>query len=227
MHQYAYRREHSTEMVLTEIMDFTHRALIKGHFVYLVSYDVQGAFDEVSHWHLVEALREHQVGAYERRAIHGWLRSRTFQVLLTTDTGTYKSAIHPISRGLPQGGVLSPMLWMLYFNNAPSLLKQRRRRREPTGYKYLDAIFADDITTLIAGPERKTLGTLAWTNADDVEALMGEKGQKLARAKTKNLIYSPILLPEGVFRRTQTRNWPNTKKRLQAQYREEARMTSA
>ena len=96
--QFAYRRERGTEMHLVSLMDFMQRALYRGRLCYLVSYDVAGAVDNVSHAHLMRGLEEFGVDGYTRRVIHNWLRLRTFQVRLRLPTGVWYSSIHPISK---------------------------------------------------------------------------------------------------------------------------------
>ena len=68
--QYAFRRERGAEMCLVEMMDMLRRSLRRGRFVYLVSLDMEGAFDNVSHWHLVAALRDFGIDAQTRRMVH-------------------------------------------------------------------------------------------------------------------------------------------------------------
>ena len=87
-------------MVLAELMDFVHRSLKRGQFLYLVPLDVAGAFDGVSHWRLVAALEDYGIGVHIRRVIHGWLRNRTFQVSMRTDAGVFKNKVYPISMGV-------------------------------------------------------------------------------------------------------------------------------
>ena len=55
--RYAYRRARGTEHHLASVMDAMNRALIRGQYVYLVSFDIAGAFDRVSHYGLTEELK--------------------------------------------------------------------------------------------------------------------------------------------------------------------------
>ena len=82
--QYAYRRSLSTEHHLTMMMDYTHRALLEGRFVYLVSYDIASAFDRVPHAQLMRALEGCGIEPYTKRLIHNWLRGRSFEVKYNT-----------------------------------------------------------------------------------------------------------------------------------------------
>ena len=114
--QHAYKRSRETEMVLTEIMDFAHRGLNRGRFVYMVSFDVSGAFDSAPHRRLTAALEEYGVDPYIRRVVHRWLRERTFQVRLRAHGEIYRSSARSITRGLPERGILSPVLWIMFFD---------------------------------------------------------------------------------------------------------------
>ena len=89
-------------------MDSIHRSLNKGRYVYLVSYDVEGAFDHVPHCHLMQAAEDMGVDVHIRRMIHNWMRSRTFQVKIREASRVYYGSIHEITRGLPQGGSAFP-----------------------------------------------------------------------------------------------------------------------
>ena len=60
--------------------------------------------------------------------------------------------MHSIGRGLPQGGVLSPLLRLVYFNDLPTRLAACRAKN-PTVFgriSFKDLICADDITTAFA-----------------------------------------------------------------------------
>ena len=51
-------------MALIEVADFTHRALNRERFVYIVSFDVAGALDSVSHKRIMDSLRAPEIDAY-------------------------------------------------------------------------------------------------------------------------------------------------------------------
>ena len=91
-----------------------------------VSYDIAAAFDSVSHHQLVKALPEFGIDQHTRRLIHNCLRNRTFQVKYRAASGDFKGDPASISAGLPQGGVLSPLLWITFFNEIHTSLQGMR-----------------------------------------------------------------------------------------------------
>ena len=53
--QYVYRKERSTEHVLTDLDDYVNRALLQGWSSYVVSFAVSGAFDNAPRKKITEA----------------------------------------------------------------------------------------------------------------------------------------------------------------------------
>ena len=107
--QCAYRRSCSTEQHLAMLMDFAHRALVKRQFVHIVSYDIASAFDRVSHHQLMRATAQFGLDACTRRLLRNWLKGRSFTVQYTSPQCHFQGSRTPITAGLPQGGVLSPV----------------------------------------------------------------------------------------------------------------------
>ena len=217
--QYAYRRDRGTEMCLTELMDGINRALVRGRYCYLISFDVKGAFDNVSHRQLMKGLKQMKVGVRMRRVIHNWLSKRTFQVKIKTPTGTHLSAVHPITQGLPQGGVLSPLLWLIFFNPVAYRLRNKREGEPIADVEYKDVVFADDITLLITARSLSELRIAAARNVTYIRQILRELSLELSDEKTKNIILSPTLLPDGIFRRSSDLRFQATKKRRVEQHR--------
>src|SRR5258708_3025034 len=69
----------------------------KGGGVWIVEADVGGAFDKISHEHLLQTLG----GFPARGMIAGWLRAGMFEA---------GKGFAPTEEGTPQGGVISPLL---------------------------------------------------------------------------------------------------------------------
>ena len=123
-------------MRLTEAMDFINRSLAAGRHCYMVSFDIKGAFDNVSHIRFMDGLARMGVDYHIRRVTHNWLPTRTFQVKMRTPRGACYSRIYPITEGLPQGRVLSPLLRIIFFDLAPRKLGRRRQGRDNGGVWY-------------------------------------------------------------------------------------------
>jgi hypothetical protein len=95
--------------------------------------DIEKAFDKVWHNGLLHVLDSHKIPDYLGRWILNYLTGRTFQVR----TGKILSTIRLIFAGVPQGSVLGPILFIIYFN---SLTRAITIPRGPSqGY------FADDL----------------------------------------------------------------------------------
>ena len=197
--QFAKRRERGAEMHLVRLMDFTQRALCRGRLCYLVSYDVAGAFDNVSHTHLMRGLVEFGVDGENRRVIRNWLRLRTFQVRLRLPTGLWYSSIPPISKGLPQGRVLPPLLWLIFFNAVPRKVELARQVADGVEINYRDLLYADDATSHIAADRREVAVEAARKNARVLRETLMEMGLRLNHAKTNALMIDPAYLLGETF----------------------------
>ena len=125
-HHIAYCRMRGTKHHLVPLMDAAHRTLLEGSYVYFAAYDIARAFDRVSHHQLMAALAAFGIDTYTRRLLREWITGRSFVVKLRSPTGVYFGARSPISSGLPQGGVLSPLSWLMFFDGIHDQLHSRR-----------------------------------------------------------------------------------------------------
>ena len=111
-----------TEFHLLQAYSFICEGLEAGRFVYVAAVDIEGAFDNVPHESLVDTLKKAQVDPFLCRYVALWLRCRLFCIRLRAPTGMHYSKWLPLSRGLPQGGVLSPFLWLLHIDPLATLI---------------------------------------------------------------------------------------------------------
>ena len=101
----------------------TERAAIGDH-IYVASLDIKGAFDTVPHEGLSNTLQRIDMDPHCRRFVDNWIGSRRFRVRLLTPMGKTLSTPREITRGLPQGGILSPLLWVLHFSRFGALFEE-------------------------------------------------------------------------------------------------------
>ena len=106
--QSAYRRHHSTETALLRTMDAVCRAADRGEVTLIVALDISAAFDTIDHTiHLI--LLHYSFG------VDGNLLSLTSSYLVMRSqpvrVGSASSAPSGCSCGVPQGSVLSPILF--------------------------------------------------------------------------------------------------------------------
>jgi hypothetical protein len=99
--------------------------------------DIRNAFPSVDHTILLNRIAEHA----NLGMPCGWFRSYLSDRTIVVDTGSAVSNSVTISRGVPQGSVLGPVLFNLYYSNVISEFA----REEIT-------LFADD-TAIVAGAE--------------------------------------------------------------------------
>ena len=146
--QHAYQAGKSVEMALHQLVVWVEKALDQQEIALGVFLDI-GAFNNTSYDSMCAALARHGVDY----TIVQWNRATMEGRLATTALGGDSRSV-AVSRGCPQGGVLSPLLWCLVVNELLSRLND--------GGVYSQG-YGDDICLLVVGKFPNTVsGLIQW-----------------------------------------------------------------
>jgi hypothetical protein len=107
-YQYAYRAGMSTETALFQVVQRLEKSLEHKEIALGAFLDIDGAFDNTSFKTIITATKEHGLEETCCRWIKFMLDSRLVHTSLMGSSITAK-----VTRGCPQGEVLSPLLWNL------------------------------------------------------------------------------------------------------------------
>ncbi|KAI8126988.1 putative RNA-directed DNA polymerase from transposon X-element [Lucilia cuprina] len=108
--QFGFRKEHSTTHQINRIKNKIINNITTKRSTGMILLDIEKAFDTVWHKGLLYKLLEANVPKYLCGLIDSFLDSRNFCVALNG----VNSAPKGITNGLPQGSVLSPILYSIY-----------------------------------------------------------------------------------------------------------------
>ena len=108
----------TTTNLLSCVVDFMS-CLDMGDNVDIIYLDIAKAFDTVSHKKLLVKLRIYGFPPRFLNWISEFLRNRTMLVKIDGELSTCKEMIS----GVPQGSVLGPLLFMLYVNDLPNVVR--------------------------------------------------------------------------------------------------------
>ena len=141
--QSSYRRNHSTETVIHDVLSDAYAAADAGKVTLLGMLDQSSAFDVVDHGILLKRLQHgFGVAGMALKWIRSYLSGRTQYVVYHG-----QSEVTAVRFGVPQGSVLGPLLFLLYTADIFALVQE-------FGLKVHG--YADDlqIYTLIHGSHR-------------------------------------------------------------------------
>ena len=140
-HQHGFRKSRSTTTALQNIANKVTKGLNQKKPVdrtVAVAIDLSKAFDTVSHEILITEILSLDLNDYVKRFLASYLRGRKTYV----EFRGHRSSCRKLKQGVPQGGVLSPLLFNLYMRDMPS---------PPEGIEL--TTYADDGTTLKSGTD--------------------------------------------------------------------------
>lgn len=132
--QHAYRRGHSTGTALIQMNDDWLKELEERKLVGAVLLDLRAAFDVLNHKLLLEKLACYGMDSTVINWFKSYLSNRSQRVFYNGSFSENKD----VNLGVPQGSCLGPLLFSVYINDLPLVLKNARLQ-----------MYADD-TTLYA-----------------------------------------------------------------------------
>ena len=119
--QSAYKAFHSTETALVRVHNDILTAIDNNNTVILLLLDLFAAFDTVDHSILLSRLSS-RFGI--KATVLAWLRSYLTSRKQFVNVNKCKSSQRLLERGVPQGSVLGPLLYLLYTSPLAGIIKR-------------------------------------------------------------------------------------------------------
>ena len=183
--QHAFRKGSSCESALSDMVDYIEKSIYRNEYAVGVFLDITGAFDNLCLRAADRGMMRLKVPTPIRKWYNNYLNNRMARADLK---GCQSSA--RLTKGTPQGGVLSPLIWNMAFDEFLLLFK-----RGP-----IHAIeFADDGALMVCGKDPCTITSILQKGIDKTTRWGEENGLTFGIAKTSAVVFTHKYTAEKPF----------------------------
>lgn len=176
--QHGYRKLRSTVSALESIIDCIYDALNQKDKVLSLFFDMSRAFDSVDHRLLAQKLYDLGIRGGAHKWIVSYLTSREQIVCING----IKSRKRCITRGVPQGTILGPLLFSVMINDLPSSCSAATDV----------SIYADDTNLTVTHTDLRQLLKITELAIQEMQQWCNINGIQLNIGKTQMIQYYPM-----------------------------------
>lgn len=174
-HQYGFRKGRSTYQAIVDLTQRIFDFLEEKCFTAVIFFDLKKAFDSISFPKLMFKLQwTFLLPDYLLKLLADYLTERSFKIRL----GQYLSDSFRITGGVPQGSVLGPLLFLLYFDDLYKIIQE------------ISSCFADDIGSPMGDKNLDTLMFRMKSHLEQVENWCIDNEMLVNWLKTKYMFFS-------------------------------------
>lgn len=130
-HQYGFRHHRSTTDHLIGLSEDIWDSFSRGNHLVAVFLDLKNAFDTLWKYNITKTLHDWGIKGHTLNFISNFLQNRSFRVKINNSFSDELT----LENGVPQGSVLSPLLFNIAINNVTQLFQAGIKHR----------LYADDI----------------------------------------------------------------------------------
>lgn len=192
-HQSGNKKAHSTETLNIFLTDHILEAMDKKKLTALVLLDLSKAFDSIQHQKLL--LKLSKVGASPSTI--KWFKSYLTGRFQSVRIDSTLSDPLPITHGVPQGAILSPLLFCIYLNDLPSAPKVCNLESYVDDSKVFLSFPISDVNSVIGKLEQDLRNVAQWCCANNL--LINPSKTKLLFIGTRQLMATLPELPQVSF----------------------------
>lgn len=172
--QHGYTHKRSTSTALMQVMREILSGFDKQEYTQTAFLDLSKAFDTVNHSILLKKLYNYGVRGCQANLIASYLQGRKQQV----EWNGVTSSSRTVERGVPQGSILGPLLFVLYVNDLPGNIQTKST-----------CLYADDTTLLNCDKEINDLKEKTKNSIEEAQKWFEVNELQLNKDKTNILTF--------------------------------------
>ena len=164
-HQSGFRRGFSTTTSMLHISDTILRALDSSRLAVITSLDFSKAFDTLDHDLLIAKLHHIGLSPLALNWFRSYLTARSQQVVVVNACGSLYSSSRCTLRGVPQGSVFGPLLFLIYVADLLHVPKFSVAHMYADDLQLITTVSAAYVDTSTAELEQELGDILIWTKS--------------------------------------------------------------